>query len=190
MKHRSVTRYDGVSQLLHWITAILVLWAYINGLGGRESRVYLPLYDSQRRIHETVGLCVFVLVAIRLIWRRVETRPEPLQVARWMEVAAKVTQSTLYVLLFAVPGTAIAGAWLEGHPLTLLGGLTIRTPSPVLHDAGAAISSFHTWLGDAIIWVGAFHAAAALFHHFVLKDSALVSMLPSWFPLGNRFRER
>jgi cytochrome b561 len=107
-----------------------------------------------------------------------------------MNITAKLTQSILYVLLFAVPCTAIVGAWLEGHPLTLLGGLAIQPPSMVSHNAGAAVARFHTWLGDVIIWLGAFHALAALYHHFFLKDSALVSMLPRWFPLGNRFRER
>ena len=30
----------------------------------------------------------------------------------------------------------------------------------------------------AVLWLAGFHAAAALFHHFVLRDSVLLSMLP------------
>ena len=190
MKQQSVTRYDGVSQALHWATALLVLYAFTNGLGGSEARVYAPLRDSQRQLHETVGMCVLVLVAVRVLWRRVEKRPAPLHVPRWMDVAASVTQSTLYALLFAVPCTAIAGAWLEGHPLNLLGGLTIPPPPLVLHDTGAAISRLHKWLGDAIMWIGAFHALAALYHHFIRKDAALVRMLPRWLPLKGGSGER
>jgi cytochrome b561 len=33
-------------------------------------------------------------------------------------------------------------------------------------------------LGDAIMWIAGLHAAAALFHHFILKDSVLRTMLP------------
>jgi cytochrome b561 len=51
------------------------------------------------------------------------------------------------------------------------------------HDAGARIATIHTWLGDAILWLAGFHALAALYHHFVLKDGVLVSMLPSRVPL-------
>jgi cytochrome b561 len=40
------------------------------------------------------------------------------------------------------------------------------------------MATLHTSLGDAILWLAGFHALAALFHHFVLKDSVLVSMLP------------
>jgi cytochrome b561 len=188
-KHPPVSRHDGVSQALHWATAVLVVYAFTNGLGGSEVRVYAHSRDFQRQLHETLGLSVLVLVIVRLLWRRVETRPAPRETARWMEIAAIVVQWILYVLLFAVPCSAISGAWLEGHPLTLLAGLAIPPSPVVLHDAGAAIANFHKWLGDAILWFGALHALAALYHHFVLKDSALVSMLPRWLPLGNRSRE-
>jgi cytochrome b561 len=46
------------------------------------------------------------------------------------------------------------------------------------HDVGSAIGSIHTWLGDTILWVAGVHAAAALYHHFVLRDGVLRSMLP------------
>jgi cytochrome b561 len=180
MRTGPIARYSGVSQLLHWATAILVFYAFSNGPGGSEARVYAPFRDSQRQLHETLGVAVLALVAVRLLWRMVETRPDLPQVARWMHVAAKTVQSTLYVLLFAVPFTAIAGAWLEGHPLTLLAGFTIPPFLGVSHDAGEAMARLHTWLGDAILWIAVFHGLAALYHHFVLKDAALVTMLPRW----------
>lgn len=30
------------------------------------------------------------------------------------------------------------------------------------------------------LWVAGFHAMAALFHQFILKDGVLASMLPAW----------
>jgi cytochrome b561 len=77
-----------------------------------------------------------------------------------------------------VPLTAISGAWLEGHALTLLGGVVIPAPIGKLHSLGASIAEVHTWLGDAILWLAGAHAAAGLFHHHVLKDGVLLSMLP------------
>jgi cytochrome b561 len=49
---------------------------------------------------------------------------------------------------------------------------------------GVEIAALHTWLGDAILWLAGFHALAALYHHIMLKDDVLASMLPRWFPLG------
>ena len=183
MQKHSPTRYGAVAQALHWATAILVLITFIYGPGGSEQRVYSPARDFDRQLHETLGLCVFALVVLRVLWRAVDTRPEPPPVGRWMIVAAKVVQGALYLLLFALPFTAIAGAWLEGHPLTLLMGANIPPLLGLAHDVGATIAKIHTWLGDAILWLAGVHALAALYHHLVLKDGVLAAMLPRWFPL-------
>jgi cytochrome b561 len=180
MSSESNSRYGAVAQALHWLTAILVLIAFIYGLGGSEQRVYAPSRDAERQLHETLGLAVFVLAVLRLLWRQIDARPAPEPAARWMSAAARAVQALLYVLLFVVPLTAIAGAWLEGHPLTLLGGIEIRPQLATSHATGALLARIHPWLGDAIIWVAGLHAAAAIFHQLILKDGVLASMLPRW----------
>ena len=102
-----------------------------------------------------------------------------------MGVVAGVVRVALYVLLFGVPLTAITGAWLEGHPITMLAGIEIPPVLVLSHDTGATIASIHTWLGDAILWVAGLHALAGLYHHFVLRDDVLKSMLPSWLSFRN-----
>jgi cytochrome b561 len=178
MPQQPVTRYSAFTQALHWLTAILVLVAFIYGPGGSEARVYAPARDFERQLHETLGLCVLALVAMRLVWRLFDHRPEPAPTSRGLKIAATMVQASLYALLFAVPLTAMAGAWLEGHALTLLGGLQIAPPLAEHHAAGEIIAKIHTWLGDAILWIAGLHALAALYHQFVLGDGVLASMLP------------
>jgi cytochrome b561 len=177
---RSPQRYGRAAQLLHWATAALVLVAFIYGPGGPESRVYAPARDFDRHLHETLGSSVFVLAVVRVVWRMIARRPDPVPVSRWMGLAAAAVQGVLYLLLFAVPLTAILGAWLEGHPLAYLGGVEIAAPLAASHDLGVRIASLHGWLGDAILWVAGLHAVAALHHHFILKDAVLATMLPAW----------
>lgn len=184
LKQRSLTRYGRVTQAFHWVTAILVVTAFIYGPGGSEQRVYSTAHDFDRRLHETLGLCVFGLVVMRVLWRAIDVRPDPPQVPLWMGIMAKTAHYALYLLLFALPLTAITGAWLEGHPLTLLAGFEIPPALTLSHDLGATIATVHTWLGDAILWIAGLHALAALYHHIGLKDGVLASMLPRWFPLG------
>jgi cytochrome b561 len=186
VNERSPARYGAVAQAFHWLTAVLVLVAFTYGPGGSEQRVYSPARDFDRQLHETLGLCVLALVVLRLLWRSVDRRPDPAQVPRWMGAMAKAVQWALYLLLFALPFTAISGAWLEGHPLTLLAGVRIAPPIGAAHDAGATIAEIHTWLGDTILWLAGFHALAGLYHHFVLKDGVLASMLPRWLPARQR----
>jgi len=178
MKYKTITHYSTPTLVLHWVTAIFVLAAFIYGPGGSEKHVYSAARDFDRQLHETLGLCVFALVILRILWRAVDKHPKFPPVTRWMSITASVVQIALYVLMFAVPLTAISGAWLEGHALTLLGGVEIPPQLTKSHALGANIAEVHTWLGDAILWVAGVHAAAALFHHFILKDKILQSMLP------------
>ena len=183
----SPQRYGRVAQLLHWATAILVLAAFLYGPGGPEARVYATSRDFDRHLHETLGSTVLLLVIVRVVWRRFDSRPDPAPVNRWMGWAARAVQVALYVLLFAVPLSAILGAWLEGHSLGYLGGLSIDPPFPPSHQLGASIATLHTWLGDAILWIAGLHALAALFHQFILKDGVLATMLPRWVSrIGSR----
>jgi cytochrome b561 len=183
MNDRAHARYGAIAQALHWATALLVLAAFSYGPGGSEQRVYSPARDFDRQLHETLGLCVFALVVARVLWRTIDSRPAPAPAPRWMRVAAQTAHGTLYLLLFALPLTAVAGAWLEGHPLTLLAGVEIQPLLGKAHETGAAIAKIHTWLGDAILWLAGLHALAGLYHHFVLRDAVLASMLPRWLPL-------
>ena len=63
-------RYGTVAQLIHWLTAVLVVAAYFMGPGGSEERVYSSVADFTRQTHETLGVTVFALVLVRLWWRR------------------------------------------------------------------------------------------------------------------------
>ena len=171
--------YDPISMSLHWLTALLVLAAFIMGPGGSEQRVYSAAKDFEREIHEVLGLAVFVLALLRLGWKPFARTPQRPELPGWMTLAAQVVQGLLYVLLIATPITAVLGAWLAGHPLTL--GI-LGTVPPMLPEArgtGVLIAEIHTILGDAVIWLAGLHAAAALAHHFLLADGVLLSMLPS-----------
>ena len=171
-------RYGAVAQTLHWATAILVVVAFVYGPGGSEQRVYSVAKDFDRQLHETLGMSVLAITLVRLAWRAFDVPPDDPPMPQWIRIASKLVRVVLYVLLLAVPLTAISGAWLEGHPLTLLGNVRVAPLLPEAHQVGSTIASLHTWLGDVILWVAGLHAVAALCHHFLLRDRVLRSMLP------------
>lgn len=180
MSQPAPTRHSTLTQALHWLTAVVVVIAFTYSPGGPEARVYAPARDFERHLHETLGMLVLTLGVLRLLWRLFDRRPEPEPGTRLMKAIAGTVQTSLFVLLFAVPVTAIAGAWLEGHAVSLLGGIHIPAPLPEYHQAGKAVAEIHTYLGDAILWIAGFHALAGIYHHFVLKDGVLRSMLPGF----------
>ena len=155
----------------------MVASAFVLSEGGPEARVYSPSSDPTRTLHETLGLAVFGVTALRLLWRAFDVRPLPAPMPTWMRLASLLLQGALYLLLVLVPLAGMFGAWLEGHAVTLAFG-DIPAWFPASHPLGLLVSDVHTLLGNLIIWAAAAHAGAALFHHFVLKDGVLMSMLP------------
>ena len=182
MKYSTRSGYSAVMQSLHWITAILVLIAFVLGPGGTEDAVYSSGHAFDRELHETLGISIFAITCFRLLWQTFENRPEFRKTPWWMEVSANAMKLGLYFLLLAVPLTAISGAWLEGHSLTFLAGVQIAPPVNTAHGIGKALAEIHSWLGDTILWLAGIHSAAALYHHLILKDAVLRSMLPRWIP--------
>jgi cytochrome b561 len=92
-------------------------------------------------------------------------------------ISAKTIQAALYFLLLAVPLTAVFGVWLNGDVLTLLGNTTIMAPFAAMENAGELLLDLHPVLADALMWLAGIHAVAALFHHYILKDTVLKSMM-------------
>ena len=161
-------RYGNVAQAFHWATAILVVATWLVAQGERSPTITL---------HETLGLGVFVLVAVRLLWRLFDRRPaQPMPtVLAW---SSRAVHFLLYGLLLAIPASAIIGTQLEGHPLLIYGLGSVGPYLTASRSVGHQILEVHQTMGTAIIWVAGLHAAAALFHHFFLKDGVLKAMLP------------
>ena len=184
MPYPSKTRYDRVSQVFHWLTAVAVLIAFVLGPGG-FGRLMRNGVDPATRLdivwHESLGITVLVLTLLRLMWVLVRPAAPHFNMATWMTLASKGVHGLLWLLLLATPVTALLALGTEGHPVTLLGGIRINElpwikalPIADLADWG----DVHEFLGDAIIWLAGLHAVAALYHHVVLKDGVLKSMLP------------
>jgi cytochrome b561 len=178
-------RYTGVAIALHWLMALGVLALVVIGLtmthGGLASMEKFKLYQ----LHKSIGVTVLLLLALRLAWRLTH-RPPPLPAMPPLErFAAEGAHLALYLLLLALPltGWALVSASPFNLPTVLYG--TIPWPHipwfAELADKASAEKSLkfvHSRLAWAMIGLVALHAAAALRHHFVLRDKVLTRMLP------------
>ena len=172
-------KYHPLSQLIHWLTAILVIVAFV--LGPEDvDELDNPSLDLGLQTHETLGLVVFGMTVIRILWTLFTQPPITVAMAGWMRMVSKVLQGCLYLLLLAVPLTAILGTWLEGDALSLLSHTIITSPLNTSENLGEFILDLHPVLANTLLIFAGVHAAAALFHHFILKDLVLATMLPTW----------
>ena len=180
----SHTHYDTLSRALHWLTAIAVIAAFILGPEhfGREMRNGLdPATRIDIVLHESLGILVMALTLLRLVWVAVRPAKPSFDMPAWMHIASKATQGLLWLMLLAVPVSAMLTLGSEGHPLTLLGVIRVNDMPFIAQSAIADMTDWgevHELLGNAIMWLSGLHAVAAIYHHRILKDGVLLSMLP------------
>jgi len=82
-------------------------------------------------------------------------------------------------IALAEVGLGFGLRWLQGEEFSFFGLLSI--PSLLSPDRATAhaLENLHNIVGWAIIYVAAAHAAAALYHRYVLKDGVLNRMVPA-----------
>lgn len=176
--------YDLPSQIFHWVTAVIVIVAFFLGPGD-FGRILRDGIDPATRIdiiwHETLGITVLVLTLLRLLWVVVRPAKPMFAMAKTLQWGSALGHLVLWVLLIALPVTALLALGSEDHPLTLLGGLRVDHMPLITGSTVGELTDWgdvHKLLGDVLIWLAGLHAVAAIFHHAVLKDGVLKSMLP------------
>lgn len=172
-------RHDPTTIWLHWATACLVGVLWIIGqtmnFPPREWR------SDYRSLHILLGCVLGLIVLARLLWRltRRETLP-PIDRGLLLAVA-RLTHWALYVLLIGTIALGIGTAWTRGD--TVFGLVTLPAYDPGNRALIRGIHGWHALAANAVLIVAGIHAAAALFHHYILRDATLRRMLP-WGPRG------
>lgn len=175
-------RYDRVTIALHWLVAVGIIGV---GLGewlreplfarGSAPRVFLGA------IHQPLGLVVFALILLRIVWRLGHKAPAlPANMAGWEVALAKLAHLALYAAMIAVPMVGIAAQFARNRGIDF-GIFQIPVPSGFAgtsKETASSIKGVHEFLGQAILLLAFAHAAAAIWHHHVRKDDVLTRMLP------------
>lgn len=176
--------YDPLSRAFHWLTAAAVLAAFVLGPEhfGRQMHDGLdPATRWDSVMHESLGVLVFVLTLLRLVWVALRPARPRFEMAGWMSAVSHLVHGLLWLLMLAVPVTAMLALGSEGHPLTLLGGLRVNEMPFIAQSALAPMADWgevHGLLGDIILNLAGLRAATAIYHYLVLKDGVLRAMAP------------
>jgi cytochrome b561 len=176
VKPPAPTRFDNVSIGLHWATVVLVAALFASawslGLAGDRAAGLLTL-------HRSLGETLWLVAICRLGWRlRFAVRPPlPASLPPLQHRAATIAEGGLYALLLLQPLSGLAQSLARGRPFQLF---VFQAPKLMARDKPLAtlfhqIHGLTAWLLLGLIAV---HAGAALFHHLVLRDGVLRSMLP------------
>jgi cytochrome b561 len=171
-------RWGALSQLLHWSIVVLIIV--------QVTLAYLAddLPNGMRKLtllarHKSFGITILALVILRLVWRRLNDTPAlPDTLKAYERFLARFTHGALYVLLFAMPLSGWMMSSARGFPVSWFGFIQLPDLVPKskpLYDFFVTTHETLAWTLGAVVTL---HVAAALKHHFVLKDDTLRRMLP------------
>ena len=179
-------RWGGISQLLHWTIAVLILSIGAVGLVmGELPRS--PKWFWVYTLHKSLGLTVLALVLVRIAWRLYAGAPPPVEgTPRWQARLASLTHGAIYVLILAMP----LSGWLYDsasglRPFRWFGLAEVPKLSPPHEALADAMHETHELLFWVLIALVIGHAGAALYHHFVRRDATLARMLPRRWRAGS-----
>ena len=138
-----------------------------------------PLKIDARSVHIVVGLILAQVFALRLYWRLFRAPQRPiLPTDRWAGLAVGMH----WALLAVLAALLALGLILEGmrgdslFNLAKLPALVGYTPA-ARHLIANQLTSLHALAANLILALAGLHAAAALVHHFMLKDGILRRMV-------------
>ncbi|UVK47894.1 cytochrome b [Mesorhizobium sp. AR07] len=176
----STARYGWGSIILHWLIALIFIGQF--GLGFIMVRL-----TSQRtafeliQLHKSFGFLLLGLVILRIAWRLGNAAPAlPRSVGTLERRAGPLAHLALYAFQLALPlsGWALVSVSMLEIP-SMPFDLFIMPNLPLAESDGAESfwAAAHWYLAYAGIALVALHVAAALRHHFQLRDGVLARMI-------------
>lgn len=172
-------RYTKTAMLIHWLTALLIVAAFVLGLIMTGIPGFTPSKLKYFSWHKWLGVTVLALACIRVLWRKFNTPPpHPASMVVWQKKAADGMHLVLYLLIFGVPISGYLYTLAAGVPVVYLGLFQL----PVFMEPNAELKpilkTVHYVLTMTMAAAVAAHVLAALKHHFIERDGVLKRMLP------------
>ncbi|HLV78246.1 MAG TPA: cytochrome b [Marinobacter sp.] len=169
--------YGWPAVVLHWLVAVAVIGLFALGFWMVELSYYDPWYRTGPDLHRSIGLILFAVVVLRLVWRMLNRGPKPLSThKRWEVMAAHAAHGLLYILMFVAMISGYLITTADGSSISVFG--LIEVPSVTgrvrrMEDVAGAVHYWSTW---ALIGLAGLHALGALKHHFIDRDATLRRM--------------
>ncbi len=167
---------------LHWLVALPFIGMLATGLYMKNTETWW-LYS----IHKSIGVILFTVILVRVIWRIKRGWPKPVRAYEKIEqILSKATHWLLILGTLAMPLSGMLLSAASGHGFGVFGlALMPSNPSPttlgevVPFSEGlyAFSAGIHEWAGYLLVATVLLHVAGALKHHFFDRDKTLLRML-------------
>ncbi|MBN3068264.1 cytochrome b [Pectobacterium brasiliense] len=170
--------YASSQIIFHWLVFIMVVITY----AAMEFKGLTPKGSSARAmmalVNYTAGFGVLLLMMVRIVLKYIHSTPEIVPPPpRWQMVAAKTVHGILYVIFLALPLLGLFSLYFGQVEWSFL-GITMPVAGVLNKDIQHNLKALHELIANAGYFIIGLHAAAALFHHYIVRDNTLNRMLP------------
>ncbi len=179
MRWRNTSSNWGIAAiLLHWLVAITVLGLFGLGLWMTGLDYYSPWYRQGPDLHRSIGILLMMVILLRLVWRMLNRTPTALPSHQHWEIrSAHVSHVLLYLLPLAVMITGYLISTADGRSVWVFDWFQVPALYSGLDQQETIMGDVHRVLSWILIGIAAVHAAGALKHHFLDRDTTLTRML-------------
>ena len=164
-------RYGKVSRMLHWTIAILFISLIPMGIFASMIPEDTEYRNAYYVVHKTIGVTVFLLVIVRLIWNRLSRRPSlDSALTSREEKLAHRAHNTLYFMMLAIPITGFMMTSYHGYETYFF--FWEMQPLWEQSEIYQVWGGFHKYLLPYLLYIvlGA-HILGALKHQFIDKHA-------------------
>ena len=165
--------YSRLSIGLHWLMLALLVAVYAAILLREGYPRGSEIREALKAWHFSLGLTVFGLVWVRVIARRFGGRRR--RGRSLADRGAAMLHLALYAFMIAMPLLGWLTLSAEGDPVRLF-GLTLAPLMAPNEGLAHRAEAIHETLGTVGYWLAGLHAAAALAHHYIMRDGTLRRM--------------
>ena len=175
MQKRAST-YDKVTVLLHWAIGIGILAIGIIEIMRHEFPKGTLIREGLKPLHQPAGTVLFALIMVRIMWRATFGTTIDTAKRNFSTYAAKLTHLALYAMMVGLPLLGMLSVFARGKPIDFGLFQLVMPLGGLIGPYAGLLKSAHESLGYGILLLAFVHAAAALGHHYVLKDDVLLRM--------------
>ncbi len=173
----TINQWGLISIFFHWLSAVTVISLFLLGMWMVDLTYYDDWYRRAPHIHKSIGILLFVLTLLRLLWLGLTMKPAALTAHTKTEhQLAKIMYWILYLFLFSLMLSGYFISTADGRVIAVFNWLEIPAIVSGIEGQEDIAGKIHFILALSLMTAVSAHALAAIKHHFINKDKTLTRM--------------
>ena len=166
--------YGILARIFHWLTFLILLFqlplgVYLDNLEFSEFKL------TVENIHILIGMSIFYLTLLRLIWKFLNPRPKILITNKFQLMASKSVHGLFYITLLLITLSGILKLLFSGEEVNFI--ISMVYIEYFNYELADQFHIIHLISAYFLIFLFTIHLAAVVYHHLIQKDPILKKML-------------